>query len=141
LSNAHSAKLAQKFSHLLIWINAQKCFLNFVTSCEVSCSDSCWCNLVFTKKLLYSFYSYYRVCIVRMVAIPCQSSKTNRICAKKVHQKPSLSYKDRLSRLGLDSLELRRLRYDLLLTYKIVFSLTDVVASDNQLFDQLFAIY
>jgi len=42
----------------------------------------------------------------------------------------SLSYEDRLSRLGLDSLELRRLRYDLLLTYKIVFGLTDVVASD-----------
>jgi len=34
------------------------------------------------------------------------------------------------SRLGLDSLELRHLRYGLLLTYKIVFGLTDVVASD-----------
>jgi len=70
-----------------------------------------------------------------MVAIPCQSSKTNRICAKKVHQKApgqkaSLSYKDRLTRLGLDSQELRRLRYDLLPTYKIVFGLTDVLASD-----------
>jgi len=42
----------------------------------------------------------------------------------------SLSYKDRLSRLGLDSLELRRLPYDLLPTYKIVFGMTDVVASD-----------
>jgi len=42
----------------------------------------------------------------------------------------SLSYKDRLSRLGLDSLVLRRLRYDLLLIYKIVFGLTDVVVSD-----------
>jgi len=42
----------------------------------------------------------------------------------------SLSYKDRLSRLELDSLEFRRLRYDLLLTYKIVFGLTDVAASD-----------
>jgi len=41
-----------------------------------------------------------------------------------------LSYKDRQSRLGLNSLELRRLRYDVLLTYKIVFSLSDVVASD-----------
>jgi len=42
----------------------------------------------------------------------------------------SLRYEDRLSRPGLDILELRHLRYDLLLTYKIVLGLTDVVASD-----------
>jgi len=37
-----------------------------------------------------------------------------------------LSYSDRLVRLNLDSLVVRRLRHDLILTYKIVFSLTDM---------------
>jgi hypothetical protein len=39
-----------------------------------------------------------------------------------------LSYKARLSRLGLESLEMRRLKYDLLFTYKIVFGLVSDAA-------------
>ena len=35
-----------------------------------------------------------------------------------------LSYRDRLVRLNLDSLVVRRLRHNLILTYKIVFGLT-----------------
>ena len=41
-----------------------------------------------------------------------------------------LSYPDRLVRLNLDSLVVRRLRHDLILTYKIVFGLTDVNPED-----------
>jgi len=37
-----------------------------------------------------------------------------------------LSYPYRLVRLNLDSLVVRRLRHDLILTYKIVFGLTDM---------------
>ena len=37
-----------------------------------------------------------------------------------------VDYQNRLSTLGLDSLELRRLRADLTLTYKIIFGLIDV---------------
>jgi len=41
-----------------------------------------------------------------------------------------LSYADRLARLKLESLEVRRLRHDLILTYKILFGLTDMNQSD-----------
>jgi len=41
-----------------------------------------------------------------------------------------LSYPDRLVRVNLDSLVVRRLRHDLILTYKIVFSLTDMNPED-----------
>jgi len=41
-----------------------------------------------------------------------------------------LSYADRLARLKLASLEVRRLRHDLILTYKILFWLTDMNQSD-----------
>jgi len=34
-----------------------------------------------------------------------------------------ICYKERLSRLDIDSLEMRRLRHDLLYSYKIVFNL------------------
>ena len=36
-----------------------------------------------------------------------------------------LSYADRLARLKLESLEVRRLQHDLILTYKILFGLTE----------------
>jgi len=41
-----------------------------------------------------------------------------------------LEYKERLSRLNLESLEMRRLRQDLLYTYKIVFGLVSDACSD-----------
>src|SRR5664279_3496513 len=41
-----------------------------------------------------------------------------------------LDYKSRLQRLGMDSLEMRRLRQDLIYTYKIVFDLVDGAAND-----------
>jgi len=42
----------------------------------------------------------------------------------------TLSYHQRLVKLGLESLELRRLRADLLFTYKLVFGITDLKLSD-----------
>ena len=45
-----------------------------------------------------------------------------------------LSYPDRLVRLNLDSLVVRRLRHDLILTYKIVFGLTDMNPEDSFIF-------
>ncbi len=42
----------------------------------------------------------------------------------------SLDYKTRLYRLGLDSLEMRRLKQDLIYTYKILFGHVDVDAND-----------
>ena len=45
-----------------------------------------------------------------------------------------LSYPDRLVRLNLDSLVVRRLRHDLILTYKIVFDLTDMNPELGRLF-------
>jgi len=71
--------------------------------------------------------------IWRSIATSPKSSAVVSVQRKFTKRLPgyaSQSYKDMLSRLGLDSLEWRCLRYDLLLTYKIVFGLTDVVASD-----------
>ena len=45
-----------------------------------------------------------------------------------------LSYPDRLVRLNLDSLVVRRLRHDLILTYKITFGLTDMNPGDFFIF-------
>ena len=41
-----------------------------------------------------------------------------------------MNYNDRLTQLGLDSLELRRLRFDLTMTYKIIFGLCDIDAGE-----------
>lgn len=42
----------------------------------------------------------------------------------------NLSYHKRLCKLDLESLELRRIRTDLLFTYKLVFGITDLKLSD-----------
>jgi len=69
-------------------------------------------------------WSPYHVNLVKLI------ESVQRKFTKRLPGYASLSYKDRLSHLALHSLELRCLRYDLLLTYKIVFRLTDIVASD-----------
>jgi len=53
-------------------------------------------------------WSPYHVNLVKL------TEYVRRKFTKRLPGYASLSYKDRLSRLGLDSLELRRLRYDLL---------------------------
>ena len=49
-----------------------------------------------------------------------------RAFTKRIPGQQAKSYGDRLTALGLESLELRRLRLDLLLTYKILFNLVDI---------------
>jgi hypothetical protein len=49
---------------------------------------------------------------------------------KRLRGLSDLSYKERLTVLGLDTLELRRLRSDLIFTYKIIFGLVDLKVSD-----------
>ena len=49
-----------------------------------------------------------------------------RAFTKRIPGQQFKSYGDRLAALGLESLELRRLRLDLLLTYKILFNLVDI---------------
>jgi len=49
---------------------------------------------------------------------------------KRLPEYDSLDYKCRLMRLHVDSLKLRRLRYDLIYTYKVVFGLVSGAASD-----------
>jgi len=63
--------------------------------------------------------------------------KSNRTCSTSVHQKPSnlpgfrmYSYSERLHRLNLQSLELRRLLTDLVWCYKVVFCLVDINVDD-----------
>ena len=58
-----------------------------------------------------------------------QVESVQRRFTKRLPGYASLCYKDRLLRLDLDSLEMRRLRCDLLYTYKIVFNLVSEAAS------------
>ena len=59
-----------------------------------------------------------------------QIESMQRNFTKRVPGYALLSYKARLSRLGLESLEMRRLKYDLLFTYKIVCGLVSDAATN-----------
>jgi len=50
--------------------------------------------------------------------------KVQRRFTKRLHGCKALTYMDRLAKLGVPSLELRRLHLDLIYCYKIVFGLT-----------------
>ena len=58
----------------------------------------------------------------------------NRIRTKAIHKRmrviANLTYKERLEKLGLESLEWRRLRFNLIFVYKMLFGLTDLNMSD-----------
>ena len=56
--------------------------------------------------------------------------KVQRRFTKRLYGLKSLSYADRLTKLGLCSLELRRLHLDLILCYKIVFGMVNVSFND-----------
>ena len=56
--------------------------------------------------------------------------KVQRRFTKRLPGTKSMNYYQRLLKLGLESLELRRIRNDLLFTYKILFGLVDVKMSD-----------
>jgi hypothetical protein len=59
-----------------------------------------------------------------------QIERVQRRFTKKLPGFADTAYKQRLRILNTDSLELRRLRNDLTLAYKIIFNLTDVNAAD-----------
>ena len=59
-----------------------------------------------------------------------QIERVQRRFTKRLPGFADITYKDRLHILNTDSLELRRLRNDLLLTYKILFNLVDIDAAD-----------
>ena len=63
-----------------------------------------------------------------------QIESVQRRFTKRLPGLANLSYNDRLSKLHLESLEARRLRYDLILTYKILFGRTDMQSSDMFVF-------
>ena len=56
--------------------------------------------------------------------------KVQRRFTKRIPGLKDLTYCQRLAKLKLDSLELRRVRLDLIFTYKLVFGLTDLNLSD-----------
>jgi hypothetical protein len=59
-----------------------------------------------------------------------QIERVQRRFTKRLPGFADITYKDRLCILNADSLELRRLRNDLLLAYKVLFNLVDVNAAD-----------
>ena len=66
----------------------------------------------------------------RKVGLIEKIESVQRQFSKRIPALQGLSYPERLTALNLDSLELRRLRSDLCMMYKIVFGLCDV-DSDN----------
>jgi len=59
-----------------------------------------------------------------------QIEKVQRRFTKRLRGLRNVEYTERLNRLGLPTLELRRLQLDLIFCYKIVFGLTSLTASD-----------
>ena len=70
-----------------------------------------------------------------MVAVPekkeiSQIEKVQRRFTKRLRVLRNIGYTERLNRLGLPTLERRRLQLDLIFCYKIVFGLTSLTSSD-----------
>jgi hypothetical protein len=59
-----------------------------------------------------------------------QVESVQRRFTKRLPGMDNLSYTERLTKLSLDSLQLRRLKFDLILTYKIIFGLVDTNVTD-----------
>ena len=59
-----------------------------------------------------------------------QIEKVQRRFTKRLRGLRDVAYTERLNRLGLPTLELRRLQLDLIFCYKIVFGLTSLTPSD-----------
>jgi len=60
------------------------------------------------------------------IALVDKLESVQRRYRKRISGFETLSYSDRLSLLDLESLELRRLRADLIMTYKVIFGLLNV---------------
>jgi len=56
--------------------------------------------------------------------------KVQRRFTERLRGMSKLTYHQRLVKVGLESLELRRIRADLVLAYKIIFRLTDINTED-----------
>ena len=69
-------------------------------------------------------WSPYLICNINLI------ESVQRRFTKALPGLYSLSYDERLSKLCLDSLESRRLYYDLIMAYKIIFGLTDLNADE-----------
>jgi len=102
-----------------------------------------WANLIhkcFVTRNIFTLIRAYKVYVRPMVEYascvwsPYHVSKTKQIVSvqrnftKRLPGYALLNYEVRLSRLGLQSLEMRRLKYDLLYTYKIVYGLVSDAA-------------
>lgn len=78
--------------------------------------------VVYVRPLLEyasSVWSPYHVGQIRSI------ENVQRKFTKRLPGLTNMEYRDRLLRLGIDSLEIRRLRQDLIYTYKVVFGLVD----------------
>jgi len=100
-----------------------------ITKCFVSCNipTLMWALSVYVRQLVEyasSVWSTYRIELIKKV------ESVQRKFTKWLPGFRNLDYKTRLARLGLDSLEIWRLRQDLIYTYKVVFCLTDDTSSD-----------
>jgi len=90
------------------------------------------------KLLVRAFCTYVRPLVEHNSQIWSPSTKhdidlvekVQRRFTKRLHGLHNISYIDRLERLGLQSLELRRLHSDLILCYKIVFGLVLINSKD-----------
>ena len=64
------------------------------------------------------------------IGAKCYKLDTQRRYTKRLHGFANVPYSERLRRLQLHSLELRRLFFDLCMCYRIIFELVNVCVSD-----------
>ena len=119
----------QDFHSALRWHNfcISKAFSrSFLTYKGLSCRNS--------KLLTKAFVTYVRPLLEYNTYIWSPTDvgsitkleRVQRRFTKRIPSVTHLAYCDRLKTLGLESLELRRLRYDLIMLYKIVHNLADL---------------
>jgi len=95
-------------------------------------------NVTICQKLRRAFVVYVRPLLEYATCVwsPHRVGQVKRVesvqrkFTKRLPGYYSLDYKSRLMRLHADSLELRRLRYDLIYTYNVVFGLVNGAAND-----------
>jgi len=105
------------------------------TALERYCQLVICITLRFNLALILALQSYYTVLLMLSSSV-CYVKDINAIEAvqrrltKRIPSMTNLTYCQRLRELGIESLQLRRLRADLLLTYKLVFDLLDMDVSE-----------
>jgi len=117
------------FGRFDVFVGSASCLLLNILRCFVSKNVAALVNAfkVYVRPILE--YCSVVWCPHLVKDIDC-IEKVQRRFTKRLPGMNNMTYYQRLHVLGLASLELRRIRIDLLFTYKIIFGLVDLNISD-----------